>query len=147
MKELIIPDSGDGNPHVTCRVTTYSFDETHVLLKQHERAPFSTVASRYTALGGTPTHLGITESMQSLLSRPGRNKLMLVVTDGEARNDDWAVRAVRTAQARGIHVIMVFIGGVSKTTRSVYDGVCDCVDVPDMAGFENAMYRQLAQVI
>jgi len=134
-------------PHVTCRVTTYSFDETHVLLKQHERVPFSTAASRYTALGGTPTHLGVTESMQSLLSRPGRNKLMLVVTDGEARNDDWAVRAVRTAQARGIHVIMVFIGGVSKTTRSMYDGVCDCVDVPDMAGFENAMYRQLAQVI
>ena len=82
------------------------------------------------------------ESTKGLLQRPGKAKLMLIVTDGAADNPDSCRKAIVRAKRMGIRVVMRGIDGVAST----YKAICPVVDVnPDSLRVE--MLRQLANNI
>ena len=97
---------------------------------------------KYTVRGGTPTAEAVVESTKGLLSRPGKAKLMVIVTDGEADNPETCRKAIVRAKRMGIRVVMIGIDGVAST----YKDICPVVDVePDQLRAE--LFRQLAKNI
>ena len=134
-----------GVPKVTARVLSFRgvvSDTVETIVPVRGRASFTEAVKKYTVRGGTPTAEAVVESTKGLLSRPGKAKLMLIVTDGAADNPDSCRKAIVRAKRMGIRVVMIGIGGVAST----YKDICPVVDVnPDSLRAE--MFRQLAKNI
>ena len=134
-----------GVPNVTARVLSFNgviADEVKTIIPVRGRASFTEAVKKYTVRGGTPTAEAVVESTKGLLSRPGRAKLMVIVTDGAADNPDSCRKAIVRAKRMGIRVVMIGIDGVAST----YKDICPVVDVePDQLRAE--MFKQLAKNI
>ena len=136
-----------GVPKVTARVLSFRgvvSDTVETIIPVRGRASFAEAVAKYTVRGGTPTAEAVVESTKGLLSRPGKAKLMLIVTDGAADSLDSCRRAIVRAKRMGIRVVMIGImaGGATDS----YKDICPVVDVkPDSLRAE--MLRQLAKNI
>ena len=138
-----------GLPDTTVRVTEFGGGSEHdvrELIPVRRSASFKEMCRRYEIIGSTPTHLGVLESTKSLLSRPGMNKLMLVVTDGSPDELDWTRQSLVSARKAGIEVVTLFIGGCGVNIPQFKD-VCKCVDVPDEEALQQRMLEEIARVI
>ena len=138
-----------GLPDTTVRVTEFGGGSEHdvrELIPVRRSASFKEMCRRYEIIGSTPTHLGVLESVRSLLSRPGMNKLMLVVTDGAPDEPDWTRQSLVSARKAGIEVVTVFIGGCGFNIPQFKD-VCKCVDVPNEEELQQRMLEEIARVI
>jgi len=138
-----------GLPDTTVRVTEFGGGSDHdvrELIPVRRSASFKEMCRRYEIIGSTPTHLGVLESTKSLLSRPGMNKLMLVVTDGAPDELDWTRQSLVSARKAGIEVVTLFIGGCGFNIPQFKD-VCKCVDVPDEEALQQRMLEEIARVI
>lgn len=138
-----------GLPDTTVRVTEFGGDSEHdvrELIPVRRSASFKEMCRRYEIIGSTPTHLGVLESTKSLLSRPGMNKLMLVVTDGAPDETDWTRQSLVSARKAGIEVVTLFIGGCGFNIPQFKD-VCKCVDVPNEEALQQRMLEEIARVI
>ena len=132
-----------GVPNVTARVLSFSgviADEVKTIIPVRARASFTEAVKKYTVRGGTPTAEAVVESTKGLLSRPGKAKLMVIVTDGAADNPDSCRKAIVRAKRMGIRVVMIGIGGAAST----YKDICPVVSVEDIAQLRAEMLRQLA---
>ena len=136
-----------GVPNVTARVLSFRgvvSDTVETIIPVRGRASFTEAVKKYTVRGGTPTAEAVVESTKGLLSRPGKAKLMLIVTDGAADSPDSCRRAIVRAKRMGIRVVM--IGIMSGGATDSYKDICPVVDVkPDSLRAE--MLRQLAKNI
>lgn len=138
-----------GLPDTTARVTEFGGGSDHdvrELIPVRRSASFKEMCRRYEIIGSTPTHLGVLESTKSLLSRPGMNKLMLVVTDGAPDELDWTRQSLVSARKAGIEVVTIFIGGCGFNIPQFKD-VCKCVDVPNEEELQQRMLEEIARVI
>jgi len=138
-----------GLPDTTVRVTEFGGGSDHdvrELIPVRRSASFREMCRRYEIIGSTPTHLGVLESVRSLLSRPGMNKLMLVVTDGAPDELDWTRRSLVSARKAGIEVVTLFIGGCGFNIPQFRD-VCKCVDIPNEEELQQRMLEEIARVI
>ena len=137
-----------GVPNVTARVLSFSgviADEVKTIIPVRGRASFTEAVKKYTVRGGTPTAEAVVESTKGLLSRPGKAKLMLIVTDGAADNPDSCRKAIVRAKRMGIRVVMIGIMAGSATDS--YKDICPVVAVEDIARLRAEMLRQLAKNI
>ena len=138
-----------GLPDTTVRVTEFGGGSEHdvrELIPVRRSASFKEMCRRYEIIGSTPTHLGVLESVRSLLSRPGMNKLMLVVTDGAPDELDWTRQSLVSARKAGIEVVTIFIGGCGFNIPQFKD-VCKCVDVPNEEELQQRMLEEIARAI
>ena len=138
-----------GLPDTTVRVTEFGGGSEHdvrELIPVRRSASFKEMCRRYEIIGSTPTHLGVLESVRSLLSRPGMNKLMLVVTDGAPDELDWTRQSLVSARKAGIEVVTIFIGDCGFNIPQFKD-VCKCVDVPNEEELQQRMLEEIARVI
>lgn len=138
-----------GLPDTTVRVTEFGGGSEHdvrELIPVRRSASFKEMCRRYEIIGSTPTHLGVLESINNLLSRPGMNKLMLVVTDGAPDETDWTRQSLVSARKAGIEVVTIFIGGCGFNIPQFKD-VCKCVDVPNEEELQQRMLEEIARVI
>lgn len=138
-----------GLPDTTVRVTEFGGGSEHdvmELIPVRRSASFKEMCRRYAIIGSTPTHLGVLESVRNLLSRPGMNKLMLVVTDGAPDELDWTRQSLVSARKAGIEVVTLFIGGCGFNIPQFKD-VCKCVDVPNEEELQQRMLEEIARVI
>ena len=138
-----------GLPDTTVRVTEFGGGSEHdvrELIPVRRSASFKEMCRRYEIIGSTPTHLGVLESIKNLLSRPGMNKLMLVVTDGAPDELDWTRQSLVSARKAGIEVVTLFIGGCGVNIPQFKD-VCKCVDVPNEEELQQRMLEEIARVI
>ena len=137
-----------GVPNVTARVLSFSgviADEVKTIIPVRGRASFTEAVKKYTVRGGTPTAEAVVESTKGLLSRPGKAKLMVIVTDGAADSPDSCRKAIVRAKRMGIRVVMIGImaGGATDS----YKDICPVVEVEDVAQLRAEMLRQLAKNI
>ena len=137
-----------GVPNVTARVLSFRgvvSDTVETLIPVRGRASFAEAVAKYTVRGGTPTAEAVVESTKGLLSRPGKAKLMLIVTDGAADSPDSCRKAIVRAKRMGIRVVMIGImaGGATDS----YKDICPVVKVEDIAQLRAEMLRQLAKNI
>lgn len=136
-----------GVPNVTARVLSFRgavSDTVETIIPVRGRASFAEAVAKYTVRGGTPTAEAVVESTKGLLSRPGKAKLMVIVTDGAADSPDSCRRAIVRAKRMGIRVVM--IGIMASGATDSYKDICPVVDVkPDSLRAE--MLRQLAKNI
>lgn len=137
-----------GVPNVTARVLSFRSpmrDMVETIVPVRGRASFAEAVAKYTVHGGTPTAEAVVESTKGLLSRPGKAKLMLIVTDGAADSPDSCRKAIVRAQRMGIRVVMIGImaGGATDS----YKDICPVVEVNDAAQLRAEMFRQLAKNI
>ena len=136
-----------GVPKVTARVLSFRgviSDTVETIVPVRGRASFAEAVAKYTVRGGTPTAEAVVESTKGLLSRPGKAKLMLIVTDGAADSPDSCRRAIVRAKRMGIRVVM--IGIMAGGAIDSYKDICPVVEVkPDSLRAE--MLRQLAKNI
>lgn len=137
-----------GVPNITARVLSFSgiiADEVKTIIPVRGRASFTEAVKKYTVRGGTPTAEAVVESTKGLLQRPGKAKLMLIVTDGAADNPETCRKAIVRAKHMGIRVVMLGImaGGATDS----YKDICPVVKVEDIAQLRAEMLRQLAKNI
>lgn len=137
-----------GVPKVTARVISFRspvHDTVETIIPVRGRASFAEAVAKYTVRGSTPTAEAVVESTKGLLSRPGKAKLMLIVTDGAADNPDSCRKAIVRAKRMGIRVVMIGImaGGATDSYRDI----CPVVEVGDIARLRAEMLRQLAKNI
>lgn len=137
-----------GVPNVTARVLSFSgiiADEVKTIIPVRGRASFTEAVKKYTVRGGTPTAEAVVESTKGLLQRPGKAKLMLIVTDGAADNPDSCRKAIVRAKRMGIRVVM--LGIMAGGATDYYKDICPVVKVEDIAQLRAEMLRQLAKNI
>ena len=137
-----------GVPNVTARVLSFRSvfsDMVETIIPVRGRASFAEAVAKYTVRGGTPTAEAVVESTKGLLSRPGKAKLMLIVTDGAADSLDSCRRAIVRAKHTGIRVVM--IGIMTSGATDSYKDICPVVEVEDVAQLRAEMLRQLAKNI
>ena len=137
-----------GVPNVTARVLSFRgvvSDTVETIIPVRGRASFAEAVKKYTVRGGTPTAEAVVESTKGLLSRPGKAKLMVIVTDGAADNLDSCRKAIVRAKRMGIRVVMIGIMAGSATDS--YKDICPVVEVGDIAQLRAEMLRQLAKNI
>ena len=137
-----------GVPNVTARVLSFSgviADEVKTIIPVRGRASFTEAVKKYTVRGGTPTAEAVVESTKGLLSRPGKAKLMVIVTDGAADSPDSCRKAIVRAKRMGIRAVMIGImaGGATDS----YKDICPVVEVADIAQLRAEMLSQLAKNI
>ena len=70
-------------PKVACRMTCYD-DSIYEIARAGEHITLRQAAERYAEWGGTYTGKAVTEAASEILERAGKEKLLIVVTDGEA---------------------------------------------------------------
>lgn len=137
-----------GVPNVTARVLSFRgvvSDMVETIIPVRGRASFAEAVAKYTVHGGTPTTEAVVESTKGLLQRPGKAKLMLIVTDGAADSPDSCRRAIVRAKRMGIRVVM--IGIMTSGATDSYKYICPVVEVEDTAQLRAEMLRQLAKNI
>ena len=102
-------------PKVSCRMTCYD-DSIYEIARAGEHITLRQAAERYAGWGGTYTGRAATEAASEILERTGKEKLLIVVTDGEATDTGETHKALAAAARKGIKVVVIYIDapGMSK---------------------------------
>ena len=102
-------------PKVSCRMTCYD-DSIYEIARAREHITLRQAAERYAGWGGTYTGRAATEAASEILERTGKEKLLIVVTDGEATDTGETHKALAAAARKGIKVVVIYIDapGMSK---------------------------------
>lgn len=102
-------------PKVSCRMTCYD-DNVYEIARAGEHITLRKAAERYGEWGGTYTGRAVTEAASEILERAGKEKLLIVVTDGEATDTEETHEALAAAARKGIKVVVIYIDaqGMSK---------------------------------
>ena len=100
---------------VTCRMTCYD-DSIYEIARAGEHITLRQAAERYAGWGGTWTGKAITEAASEILERAGKEKLLIIVTDGEATDTGVTHEALAAAERKGIKIVVIYIDapGMSK---------------------------------
>ena len=95
-------------PKVSCRMTCYD-DSIYEIARAGEHITLRQAAERYAGWSGTYTGSAVNEAGSEILKRAGKEKLLIIVTDGEA-TDTWETHEALAAAARkGIKVVVIYI--------------------------------------
>lgn len=102
-------------PKVSCRITCYD-DSVYEIARAGEHITLRQAAERYASWGRTYTDEAVTEASCEILERAGKEKLLIVVTDGAAANTKETREALAAAARKGIKVVVIYIDapGMSK---------------------------------
>ena len=102
-------------PKVSCRMTCYD-DSIYEIARAGEHITLRQAAERYSGWSGTYTGNAVTEASGEILERAGKEKLLIVVTDGEATDTRKTHEALAAAAKKGIKVVVIYIDapGMSK---------------------------------
>lgn len=102
-------------PKVTCRITCYD-DCIYEIARAGECITLRQAAERYSGWSGTYTGSAVTEAASEILERAGKEKLLIVVTDGAATDTQETHEALAAATRKGIKVVVIYIDapGMSK---------------------------------
>ena len=102
-------------PKVSCRITCYD-DCIYEIARAGEHITLRQAAERYGEWGGTYTGEAVTEAANEILERTGKEKLIIVVTDGAATDTEETHEALAAAERKGIKVVVIYIDapGMSK---------------------------------
>ena len=102
-------------PKVSCRMTCYD-DNIYEIARAGEHITLRQAAERYAGWGGTYTGEAVTEAASEILERAGKEKLLIVVTDGAATDEKETHKALAAAARKGIKVVVIYIDapGMSK---------------------------------
>ena len=102
-------------PKVTCRMTCYD-DCIYEIARAGEHITLRQAAERYAGWSGTYTGNAVTEAASEILERAGKEKLLIVVTDGEATDTRETHEALAAAARKGIKIVVIYIDapGMSK---------------------------------
>ena len=100
---------------VSCRMTCYD-DSIYEIARAGEHITLRQAAERYAGWSGTYTGSAVTEAASEILERTGKEKLLIVVTDGEATDTKETHEALAAAARKGIKVVVIYIDapGMSK---------------------------------
>ena len=102
-------------PKVGCRITCYD-DSVYEIARAGEHITLRQAAERYAGWSGTYTDEAVTEATSEILERAGKEKLIIVITDGVAADTDGTREALAAAARKGIKVVVIYIDapGMSK---------------------------------
>lgn len=102
-------------PKVSCRMTCYD-DSVYEIARAGEHITLRRAAERYAGWSGTYTGSAVTEAASEILERTGKEKLLIVVTDGAATDTEETHEALAAAARKGIKVVVIYIDapGMSK---------------------------------
>ena len=102
-------------PKVSCRITCYD-DKIYEIARAGEHITLRQAAERYAGWSGTYTGSAVTEAASEILERAGKEKLLIVVTDGAAADTGETREALAAAARRGIKIVVIYIDapGMSK---------------------------------
>lgn len=102
-------------PKVSCRMTCYD-DSVYEIARAGEHITLRQAAERYASWSGTYTGDAVTEAANEILERAGKEKLLIVVTDGAATDTRETHEALAAAARKGIKVVVIYIDapGMSK---------------------------------
>ena len=102
-------------PKVSCRMTCYD-DCIYEIARAGEHITLRQAAERYAGWSGTYTGDAVTEASSEIFERTGKEKLLIVVTDGEATDTKETHEALAAAARKGIKVVVIYIDapGMSK---------------------------------
>lgn len=102
-------------PKVSCRITCYD-DSIYEIARAGEHITLRQAAERYSGWSGTYTGSAVTEAASEILERTGKEKLLIVVTDGAAADTQETHEALAAATRKGIKVVVIYIDapGMSK---------------------------------
>lgn len=102
-------------PKVSCRMTCYD-DSVYEIARAGEHITLRQAAERYAGWSGTYTGDAVTEAANEILERSGKEKLLIVVTDGAATDTKETHEALAVATRKGIKVVVIYIDapGMSK---------------------------------
>lgn len=102
-------------PKVTCRITCYD-DSIYEIARAGEHITLRQAAERYAGWSGTYTGSAVTEAASEIVERTGKEKLLIVVTDGAAADTGETREALAAATRKGIKVVVIYIDapGMSK---------------------------------
>ena len=102
-------------PKVSCRITCYD-DSVYEIARAGEHITLHQAAERYAGWSGTYTDEAVNEAASEILERTGKEKLLIVITDGEAADTEGTREALATAARKGIKVVVIYIDapGMSK---------------------------------
>ena len=102
-------------PKVSCRMTCYD-DSVYEIARAGEHITLRQAAERYAGWSGTYTDEAVTEAASEILERTGKEKLLIVITDGVAANTKETREALAAATRKGIKVVVIYIDapGMSK---------------------------------
>ena len=102
-------------PKVSCRITCYD-DSIYEIARAGEHITLRQAAERYAGWSGTYTGEAVTEAASEIQERTGKEKLIIVVTDGAATDTEETHEALAAAKRKGIKVVVIYIDapGMSK---------------------------------
>ena len=102
-------------PKVSCRMTCYD-DSIYEIARAGEHITLRQAAERYAGWSGTYTGEAVSEATSEILERAGKEKLLIVVTDGAATDTKETHEALAAAVRKGIKVVVIYIDapGMSK---------------------------------
>ena len=95
-------------PKVSCRMTCYD-DSIYEIARAGEHITLRQAAERYAGWSGTYTGSAVNEASGEILERTGKEKLLIVVTDGEATDTKETHEALAAAARKGIKVVVIYI--------------------------------------
>ena len=100
---------------VSCRITCYD-NSIYEIARAGEHITLRQAAERYAGWGGTYTGEAVSEAASEILERTGKEKLLIVVTDGAATDTEETHEALAAATRKGIKVVVIYIDapGMSK---------------------------------
>lgn len=100
---------------VSCRITCYD-NSIYEIARAGEHITLRQAAERYAGWGGTYTGDAVNEAASEILERSGKEKLLIVVTDGAATDTKETHEALAAAERKGIKVVVIYIDapGMSK---------------------------------
>ncbi|MEQ6436317.1 VWA domain-containing protein [Comamonas sp. w2-DMI] len=93
-----------------------------------------------TASGGTPTGAAILKRLVPLMAQRQERKLMVIITDGQARNTQVAQAAVLHAEALGVEIIGIGIGVHGKAIKTF---IPEAITINNLGELQGALRRSL----
>ena len=103
-------------PKVSCRITCYD-NSIYEIARAGEHITLRQAAERYASWGGTYTGDAVTEAANEILERTGKEKLLIVVTDGAATDTKETHEALAAAARKGIKVVVIYIDAPGMRKR------------------------------
>ena len=103
-------------PKVSCRMTCYD-DSIYEIARAGEHITLRQAAERYAGWSGTYTGSAVNEASGEILERTGKEKLVIVVTDGEATDTRETHEALAAAARKEIKVVVIYIDAPDMSKR------------------------------
>ena len=134
-------------PKSTSAVSIFSGDDgVSTVVKEHGQnvQKVQSKLSLVSAGGGTPTGAAMLNRLLPLLAQRQERKLMIVITDGLARNVNSAQAAVKYANHQGVQVIGIGIGTQGRAVKSFIPDAFNINSLEELGGaLRNLMRNQV----